>query len=110
LIGPKRALEMVLTGEAISAERALELGLVNHVVPESKLEDTVNGLIKKITAQSGPVLSMAKRAVIDGMGMSLRDALHNALKIFLNELYGLEDSHEGVRAVVEQRKPQWKNR
>jgi cyclohexa-1,5-dienecarbonyl-CoA hydratase len=110
LIGPKRALEMVLTGEAISADRALELGLVNHVVPEAKLEETVNGLIKKITAQSGPVLSMAKRAVIDGMGMSLRDALHNSLKIFLNELYGLEDSQEGVRAVVEQRKPQWKNR
>lgn len=110
LIGPKRALEMVLTGEAITAERALELGLVNHVVPEAKLEETVNGLIKKITAQSGPVLSMAKRAVIDGMGMSLRDALHNSLKIFLNELYGLEDSQEGVRAVVEQRKPLWKNR
>jgi cyclohexa-1,5-dienecarbonyl-CoA hydratase len=110
LIGPKRALEMVLTGEAISAERALELGLVNHVVPEAKLAETVNGLIKKITAQSGPVLSMAKRAVIDGMGMSLRDALHHALRIFLNELYGLEDSQEGVQAVVEQRKPLWKNR
>jgi cyclohexa-1,5-dienecarbonyl-CoA hydratase len=110
LIGPKRALEMVLTGEAISAERALELGLVNHVVPEAKLAETVDGLIKKITAQSGPVLSMAKRAVMDGMGLSLRDALHHALKIFLNELYGLEDSQEGVRAVVEQRKPQWKNR
>jgi cyclohexa-1,5-dienecarbonyl-CoA hydratase len=110
LIGPKRALEMVLTGEAITAERALELGLVNHVVPEAKLEETVNALIQKITAQSGPVLSMAKRAVIDGMGMSLRDALHHALKIFLNELYGLEDSQEGVRAVVEQRRPQWKNR
>jgi hypothetical protein len=48
--------------------------------------------------------------VIDGMGLPLRDALHHALKIFLNELYGLEDSQEGVRAVVEQRKPQWKNR
>ena len=53
---------------------------------------------------------MAKRAVIDGMDMSLRDALHHALKIFLNELYGLEDSQEGVRAVAEQRKPLWKNR
>jgi enoyl-CoA hydratase/carnithine racemase len=110
LIGPKRALEMVLTGEAMSAERALELGLVNYVVPEAKLAATVEGLVKKITAQSGPVLSMAKRAVMDGMGLSLRDALHHSLKIFLNELYGLEDSQEGVRAVVEQRKPQWKNR
>ena len=61
---------MVLTGEAISADRAMELGLVNHVVPEAELEETVNALIKKITAQSGPVLSMAKRAVMDGMGLS----------------------------------------
>lgn len=110
LVGPKRALEMVLTGESITAERALELGLVNHVVPEAKLAETVNALIKKITAQSGPVLSMAKRAVVDGMGLSLRDGLHHALQIFLHELYGLEDSQEGLRAVVEQRKPVWKNR
>lgn len=110
LIGPKRALEMVLTGEAISAERALEMGLVNRVVAEKDLAANVDGLIKQITAQSGPVLSMAKRAVMEGMGLPLRQALHNSLAIFLNELYGLEDSQEGLRAIVEQRKPKWKNR
>jgi cyclohexa-1,5-dienecarbonyl-CoA hydratase len=110
LIGAKRALEMVLTGEAISAARAMELGLVNHVVPEAELAATVKALIKKITAQSGPVLSMAKRAVLEGMGLPLRDSLRHAIQIFLNELYGLEDSQEGVRAIVEQRKPLWKNK
>ena len=53
---------------------------------------------------------MAKRAVLGGMGKSLRDAMHFSIQIFLNELYGLEDSQEGLRAVVEKRKPQWKNR
>jgi cyclohexa-1,5-dienecarbonyl-CoA hydratase len=110
LIGPKQALELVLTGETISAERALELGLVNRVVPEAKLQETVDALCAQITAQSGPVLTMAKRAVIGGMGLSLRDAMHRSIHIFLNELYGLEDSQEGLRAVVERRKPQWKNR
>jgi cyclohexa-1,5-dienecarbonyl-CoA hydratase len=110
LIGPKRALEMVLTGEAISAERALEMGLVNRVVPEKDLAANVDAMIKLISAQSGPVLSMAKRAVLEGMGLPLREALHNAMTIFLNELYGLEDSQEGLRAIIEQRKPQWKNR
>jgi cyclohexa-1,5-dienecarbonyl-CoA hydratase len=110
IVGPKRALEFVLTGEAISAERARDLGLVNRLVPEAQLQDAVNELIGKITAQSGAVLGMAKRAVLAGMGMSLRDSLRNSMNIFLNELYRLEDSQEGLRALLEKRKPQWKNR
>jgi cyclohexa-1,5-dienecarbonyl-CoA hydratase len=110
IVGPKRALELVLTGEAISAERARELGLVNRLVPEEKLQAAVNELIGKITAQSGAVLGMAKKAVIGGMGLSLRDAMRNSMNIFLNELYRLEDSQEGLRALLEKRKPQWKNR
>jgi len=110
IIGPKRALELILTGEAITAERARDLGLVNRLVPEAQLQTAVNELIAKITAQSGAVLGMAKKAVLGGMGISLRDALRNSMSIFLNELYRLEDSQEGLRALLEKRKPQWKNR
>ena len=110
LVGPKIALELVLTGEPVTAERALELGIVNRLVPEEKLEQTVNELIGRISGHSGPVLAMAKKAILGGMGMSLRDGLKNSMNIFLNELYRLEDSQEGLRALVEKRKPQWKNR
>lgn len=110
LVGPKRALEIVLTGEPITAERALELGLVNRLVPEAKLEQGVNELIERITTHSGPVLAMAKKAILGGMGLSLRDGLKHSMNIFLNELYRLEDSQEGLRALVEKRKPNWKNR
>jgi len=110
IIGPKRALELVLTGEAITAERARDLGLVNRLVPEAQLQTAVNELIGKITAQSGAVLGMAKKAVLGGMGLSLREALRNSMNIFLNELYRLEDSQEGLRALLEKRKPEWKNR
>jgi len=110
IVGPKRALELILTGEAISAERARDLGLVNRLVPEAQLQAAVNELIVKITAQSGAVLGMAKKAVLAGMGMSLRDSLRHSMSIFLNELYRLEDSQEGLRALLEKRKPQWKNR
>ena len=99
-----------MTGEAISAEQALELGLVTRVVPEVKLESTVNELLERITAYSGPVLAMAKKAILGGMGLSLRDSLKQSMNIFLNELYRLEDSQEGLRAIVEKRKPHWKNR
>ncbi len=110
LVGPKVALELVLLGEPITAERALELGLLNRLVPEAQLEATVNDLIAKITSHSGPVLTMAKRAIVGGIGLSLRDGLKNSMNIFLNELYRLEDSQEGLRALVEKRKPNWKNR
>ena len=110
LVGPKVALELVLLGEPVTAERALELGIVNRLVPEADLPSTVNNLIARITAHSGPVLTMAKRAILGGMGLSLRDGLKNSMNIFLNELYRLQDSQEGLRALVEKRKPNWKNR
>lgn len=110
IVGPKLALELVLTGEAITAERAKDLGLVNRLVAEDQLEKTVDQLVKQITSQSGAVLTMAKKAILGGMGMTLRDGLKASMNIFLNELYRLEDSQEGVRALVEKRKPQWKNR
>lgn len=110
IVGPKLALELVLTGAAITAERAKELGLVNRLVPEAELEKTVKEMIATITEKSGAVLNMAKRAILGGMGLSVKDGLKNSMNIFLNELYRLEDSQEGIRAIAEKRKPEWKNR
>lgn len=110
LVGPKTALELVLTGEPVTAERALDLGLVNRLVPEAQLENTVKDLVTRMTGHSGPVLTMAKKAILGGMGLSLRDGLKHSMNIFLNELYRLEDSQEGLHALVEKRKPNWKNR
>ncbi|HXX45791.1 MAG TPA: enoyl-CoA hydratase/isomerase family protein [Candidatus Acidoferrales bacterium] len=110
ILGPKQALELVLTGEAMSAERALELGLVNWLVAEEELEKTVAEVSAKVTAQSGPVLTMAKKAILGSLGLPLRDGVRNSMKVFLNELAELEDSQEGLRALVEKRAPKWKNR
>jgi cyclohexa-1,5-dienecarbonyl-CoA hydratase len=110
LIGPKLTLELVLTGEPISAERAYEMGLVNRLVPEAQLDQAVEELLARITTQSGAVMAMAKKAVLGGLGLPLRDALRFSTDVFLNELYHLEDSREGLRALIEKRKPQWKNR
>jgi cyclohexa-1,5-dienecarbonyl-CoA hydratase len=101
LVGPKVALELVLTGEPVTAERALDLGLVNRLVSD---------LLTRMTGHSGAVLTMAKKAILGGMGMSLRDGLKHSMGIFLNELYRLEDAQEGLHALVQKRKPNWKNR
>lgn len=110
LIGPKHALELVLTGETMSAERARELGMVNWVVPEDELKKKVDEVAAKVTAQSAPVLTMAKKAIQASLGLPLRDGVRNSMKVFLNELAELEDSQEGLRALVEKRAPKWKNR
>ena len=110
IVGPKLALELVLTGETMSAERARDLGLVNWVVSPEELDAKVKEVIGKVTAQSGPVLTMAKKAILGSLGMPLRDGVRNSMKVFLNELADLEDSQEGLRALVEKRAPKWKNR
>ncbi len=110
ILGPKQALELVLTGEAMSAERARELGLVNWLVSEEELPQKVTDVIARVTAQSGPVLTMAKKAILGSLGLPLRDGVRSSMKVFLNELADLEDSQEGLRALVEKRAPKWKNR
>lgn len=110
ILGPKVALELVLTGEAMTAERAREVGLVNWVVSEEELPKRVEDLISRVTAQSGAVLTMAKKAILGSLGLPLREGVRNSMKVFLNELADLEDSQEGLRALVEKRAPKWKNR
>ena len=110
LLGPKQALELVLTGETMSAERARDLGLVNWLVPEDGLQKKIDEVTAKVTAQSAPVLTMAKKAIMGSLGLPLRDGVRNSMKVFLNELAELEDSQEGLRALVEKRAPKWKNR
>ena len=110
VIGYKRSLEMIFTGETLTAEDALRLGLVSRVVPEEKLVDEVKTILAKIVDQSAPVLAMAKRVLYDTIGLPLDGALKKSVNIYLNQLMDLEDAQEGLRAAIEKRKPVWKNR
>ena len=110
LIGPKKTYELILTGEALSAEEALALGFVNRVVPEDKLKETVDEVISKIGEFSAPVLEMTKRVISGSLGLPLDKAMRQSHSIYLNQLMDLEDVQEGLRAVLEKRKPVWKNK
>ncbi len=110
VIGPRRAMELLLTGEPINAAQALQMGLVNRVVPRERLKEAVDALVKRISAQSGPVLALLKRVVFEGTWRPFEEALKRAQDIYLNQLFELEDSKEGVLALFEKRKPVWKNR
>jgi cyclohexa-1,5-dienecarbonyl-CoA hydratase len=110
IIGPHRAMELLLTGEPINAYQALQMGLVNRVVPREKLKETVDALVKRISEQSGPVLTLLKRVVFEGTWRPFEEALKRGQDIYLNQLFDLQDSQEGLRALIEKRKPVWKNR
>ncbi len=110
LIGPKKTYELILTGEALSADEALALGFVNRVVPEDKLKETVDEVINKIGEFSAPVLEMTKRVISGSLGLPLDKAMRQSHNIYLTQLMDLEDVQEGLRAVLEKRKPVWKNR
>jgi cyclohexa-1,5-dienecarbonyl-CoA hydratase len=110
IIGPKRAYELILTGQSLSAEEALQLGFVNRVVPEAGLDNTVNELLARIVEFSAPVLEMTKKVIGSSIGRPLAEAMKKSQDIYLNQLMALQDVEEGLRAVLEKRKPVWKNR
>src|SRR5213080_2852645 len=110
LIGPKKTYDLILTGEALSAEEALRFGFVNKVVPEAELKTHVDALIARIADFSGPVLEVTKRVIGTSMGLPLKEAMKKSQDLYLNELMNLQDVQEGLRAVIEKRKPVWKNK
>ena len=110
IIGEKRARELILTGELIDAQEALRLGLVNVVVAQDELEQKVQELLVKLRELSAPALEATKRALDLARGLSFEEALQRAADLYLNELMKTEDAHEGIKAFMEKRKPEWKNR
>jgi cyclohexa-1,5-dienecarbonyl-CoA hydratase len=109
-IGPKHAMELLLTGDTLNAQQALMMGLVNRVVPKSALQETVDSMVKRISEQSGPVLQLLKKVIFEGTWRPFDEALKRSQDIYLNRLFELEDSQEGLRALIEKRKPVWKNK
>src|SRR4051812_22855875 len=110
LIGPKKTYELVLTGEALGAEEAQRLGFVNRVVPEAELAKVVDTILAKVSEFSGPVLEVTKKVIGSSIGLPLDEAMKKSQNIYLNELMNLQDVQEGLRAVLEKRKPVWKNK
>jgi cyclohexa-1,5-dienecarbonyl-CoA hydratase len=110
MIGPKKTYELILTGEALGADEAFRLGFVNRVVAEADLTKTVDTILGKISEFSGPVLEVTKKVIGSSIGLPLEEAMKKSQDIYLNELMNLQDVQEGLRAVLEKRKPVWKNK
>jgi len=102
----KAAMEMLLTGEPISAQRALELGLVNRVVPNAELDLELKSLTDTIAALSPLVIRTGKRVFYDIEGLAEPDAYARAVPV-MTENASFGDAQEGITAFLRKRTPHW---
>jgi enoyl-CoA hydratase/carnithine racemase len=109
LIPPRVALELIVTAEPLSAERAREIGLVNRVVPRAKLLDEARALAAVIAKNAPLSVRAAKRMVYAVAGADLASAFAEGDRVW-KAVYESEDAQEGPRAFREKRAPVWRAR
>jgi enoyl-CoA hydratase/carnithine racemase len=104
LVGSSRALQMMLTGEPVTSEYALEIGLINEVVPADRLDERARTMAQLLASRSARALTEIKRLVYRGLDVSLKDGLileREALPSALSSA----DYAEGLAAFEERRQP-----
>jgi cyclohexa-1,5-dienecarbonyl-CoA hydratase len=110
IIGRKAAMDLILSGRIISAQEAHSMGLINKVVAKGELARETQDFLKPYLSLSPEVLRITKKTVKAGLMDDLEPSLRAIEDIYLNELMKTADAHEGLKAFLEKRSPEWKNR
>ncbi len=106
-VSRKHAMEMLLTGDYISAKRAYEIGLVNRVAPVDELDRAANELAVKISSKSPLTLKIGKRAFYEQADKDLPSAYEYCSRVMVENMMA-RDAEEGIDAFLEKREPQWR--
>jgi enoyl-CoA hydratase/carnithine racemase len=104
----KKAMEMLLTGAAITAAEAERAGLVNRVVPHDRLDEEARELARQIAEASGETLALGKRAFYEQVALD-RPAAYEVAQRAMVENAGQADAREGIAAFLEKRRPEWRS-
>ena len=107
-VNKKNAMEMLLTGDFISAEKAKEIGLINNAVSKDELTSEVVGLAEKIASKSTMTVATGKKAFYAQAEMDLSKAYQYTSKTMTENLLK-HDAKEGIDAFIEKRSPDWKD-
>ena len=110
IMGRKKALELIVTGDTIGAEEARSLGLVNTVVEPEQLAGETENLLNKLRRLSPMVLKKTREAFTVGLKDNAEEALLDIEKVYLDDLMTTHDAEEGLKAFLEKRKAVWENR
>ena len=105
-VGRKHAMEMLLTGDMISAEDAYRVGLVNRVVEPGAAREEALKLARKIADKSAAVVKLGKQAFYRQLEMDVADAYAHATEVMVKNMMA-RDAEEGIAAFVEKRQPTW---
>ena len=105
-VAAKHAMEMLLTGDMISAERAADIGLLNAVIVSAELENHVTNVAKKIASKSAVTLATGKAAFYAQRELSVADAYDYAARVMVENMLH-RDAAEGINAFIEKRDPKW---
>ena len=105
-VAAKHAMEMLLTGDMISAERAADIGLLNAVIVPAELENHVTNVAKKIASKSAVTLATGKAAFYEQRELSVADAYDYAARVMVENMLH-RDAAEGINAFIEKRDPKW---
>jgi len=108
-VGRKRAAELALSGDVIDAPTALDWGLVNQVVPAARLDSAVQDLLERVTRGSAESKGIGKQALYAQIDLDQAKAYAYAVEV-MAATSQLPDAREGMRAFLEKRKPQWRQR
>lgn len=108
--GLRAALDLILSGRAISAREAQQWGLVSRVVPDGGLDDGLRQLLDELRALSPAVLQLTRSALRRNADNEFENELAEMEKLYLGSLMKAEDAAEGIRAFIEKRPPAWKGR
>ena len=107
-VNKKNAMEMLLTGDFINAEKAKEIGLINNMAPKEELTIEVSKLAEKIASKSSVTVSIGKKAFYAQTEMNLSEAYKYTSQIMKDNLLN-DDAKEGIDAFIEKRSPDWKD-
>ncbi|MDO8784649.1 MAG: enoyl-CoA hydratase-related protein [Syntrophales bacterium] len=100
---------LLFTGDSISAQEALRIGLVEKVVPADQVLDAAKEVADKIANKGPEAIRLIKHAINEGLDMPLSDALNLERRLF-GEVCGTEDKNEGIRAFLEKRAPKYQGK